>query len=364
MLPGLVATDSDLVAELLARPSRPTARASRAEDDLEHALADGAADARGRVLPRAPRLRPAHRRARPPRLPPALPRAARASRRLEQGWVLASETPALDVIGATFVRELEPGEMVVIDADEVARRSVPWPGGALDPRLCIFEFVYFARPDSRLYGSEVHGARRRMGELLADQAPVDGRHGHGRARLGRARRPRASPGAAASPTARAWSRTATSAAPSSRPTRPSGPTGVRRKLNPLRDNIAGKRLVVVDDSIVRGTTTRAMVRMLREAGAAEVHLRISSPPYRWPCFYGIDTPDRTSCSPPTSTVDEIREFLGADSPGLPQPRAPEGGHRRAGRRVLRRLPHRRLPGAGPGQSASGAVLTGGAGRSA
>ena len=126
-----------------------------------------------------------------------------ATDEFEMGWVLASESPALDVIGATFVRELEPGEMVVIDGKEV-RSERPFPDERLDPKLCIFEFVYFARPDTRLYGNEVHGARRRMGQLLATQAPVPGRPGHGRARLGGAGRRGLRAWRRASPTARAW----------------------------------------------------------------------------------------------------------------------------------------------------------------
>ena len=121
---------------------------------------------------------------------------------------------------------------------------------------------------------------------------------------------------------------------------------VRRKLNPLSDAIAGKRLVVVDDSIVRGTTQRSVIRMLREAGAAEVHLRISSPPWRWPCFYGIDTPSHEELLATDHTVEEMARILGADSLAYISDREPEGGHRRR-RRVLRRLLHRRLPDAGP-----------------
>ncbi len=124
--------------------------------------------------------------------------------------------------------------------------------------------------------------------------------------------------------------------------------GVRRKLNPLRGAIEGKRLVVVDDSIVRGTTTRAVVRMLRDAGAAEVHLRISSPPYRWPCFYGLDTGTRGELIAAGLDIEEIRRVRGRRQPGLPQPRGAGTGHRRARCGVLHRLPHRRLPRRGAG----------------
>jgi amidophosphoribosyltransferase len=227
------------------------------------------------------------------------------------GWVLASETPALDIVGATFVRELEPGELVVVDDDGVHSRRL-FPDDQVDPHLCIFEFVYFARPDSRLYGREVHGARRRMGELLATQAPVEADlvmgvpesgvpaaegfarasgipHGQGLVKNRYIGRTFITPGQ----TARA--------------------EGVRRKLNPLRENIEGKRIVVVDDSIVRGTTQRAVVRMLREAGAREVHLRISSPPLMWPCFYGIDIPSSEELIAAQSSIPEIEAFLGVDS---------------------------------------------------
>jgi amidophosphoribosyltransferase len=243
--------------------------------------------------------------------------------RLDSGWVLASETTALDIVGAHFVRELEPGEMVVIDA--AGTRSLhPFAPGRTDPKLCLFEFVYFARPDSRLYGQTVHIARQRMGELLADQAPlppdplaIDG----------------ASPREAmvmpvpesGIPAAEGYARR--SGIPFGQglvknryigrtfivPSQDKRSQGVRMKLNPIRDNIAGKRLLVVDDSIVRGTTTRAMVTMLREAGAAEVHLRISSPPYRWPCYFGMDTGTRAELLAADLTVPEVRDYLGCDT---------------------------------------------------
>ena len=195
------------------------------------------------------------------------------------------------MIGATFIRELEPGEMVVIDGKEV-RSERPFPLERLDPKLCIFEFVYFARPDTRLYGNEVHGARRRMGQLLAAQAPVPADLVMGVPDSGV---PAAEGYAVASgiPYGQGLVKNRYIGRTFIAPTQAERANGVRRKLNPLRENIAGKRVIVVDDSIVRGTTTRAMVTMLRESGATEVHLRISSPPFRWPCFYGIDTPDRT-----------------------------------------------------------------------
>ena len=231
--------------------------------------------------------------------------------RLDNGWVLASETPALDVVGAHFVRELEPGEMVVIDA--TGYRSVkPFPVERIDPKLCLFEFVYFARPDAQLYGQSVHAARVRMGEQLAEQAPVDADLVMGVPESGI---PAAEGYAKASGIRygqglvknRYIGRTFIA------PDQADRSLAVRMKLNPLRDNIDGQRLVVVDDSIVRGTTTRAMIQMLRDAGATEVHLRVSSPPYRWPCFYGMDTGQRGELLAAQLTVEEIREYLNVDS---------------------------------------------------
>src|SRR5919197_1085255 len=199
--------------------------------------------------------------------------------RLEGGWVLASETAGLDIVGAVPVREIEPAEMIVIDASGVRSRRYAEP----DPKLCLFEFVYFSRPDSDLYGQNVHAARQRMGEELAHQAPAH---------------------------ADMVMPVPESGIPPAQQLRG---LGVRMKLNPLVENIRGKRLVVVDDSIVRGTTTRQIVAMLREAGAKEVHLRISSPPYRWPCFYGMDTSRRSELLAADLSVGEICDYLGADS---------------------------------------------------
>ncbi len=228
-----------------------------------------------------------------------------------EGWVLASESPALDVIGATLVRELAPGELVVIGPDGVRSMQL-FDQDEVDGRLCIFEFVYFARPDSRLHGVEVHGARRRMGELLARQAPVD------------ADMVMAVPESGI-PAAEGYAKE--SGIPYGQglvknryigrtfidPDHQARMSAVRRKLNPLRDNIEGKRLVVVDDSLVRSTTILSVVAMLREAGAAEVHLRVSSPPFAWPCFYGIDTPTREELLAANMTIAEMEQYLGADS---------------------------------------------------
>jgi amidophosphoribosyltransferase len=296
MLPGTVSSDSDLVAELIARElpgdleaavikvlPRLAGGFSLVLMDLQHLV--GVRDPNG--------FRPL------------------CLGQLDDGWVLASESPALDVVGARFIRELEPGELLVVGPDGV-RSFHPFPPEAVDPHFCIFEFVYFARPDSRLLGREVHGVRRRMGELLADAAPVDADLVMGvpesgvPAAEGYARRSGIPYGQGLVKN-RYIGRTFIAPDPEARE------LGVRRKLNPLRENIAGQRLVVVDDSIVRGTTQRAVVRMLRDAGATEIHLRVSSPPFAWPCYYGIDTPDRHELLGATRSVEEIRGFLGVDS---------------------------------------------------
>ena len=231
--------------------------------------------------------------------------------KLDDGWVLASESPALDITGAHFVREVEPGEVLVINADG-CRSFRPWPPERIQPTLCLFEFVYLARPDSRLYGQELHGARVRMGELLAEQAPVTadivvGVPDSGMPAAEGYSRRSGIPYGHGLVKNRYIGRTFINPDPGQRA------LGVRRKLNPLKEAITGKRLIVVDDSIVRGTTTRAMVAMLREAGAREIHLRISSPPYRWPCFYGLDTGARTELVAADLEVGEICDYIGADS---------------------------------------------------
>ncbi len=307
MLPGVVGSDSDLIAELLALflTAHPQA-------DLVDALSG--------VLPR---LEGAfslilidHDRligVRDPNgfRPLCLGRINADGVPGDAGWVLASESPALDVVGATFVRELNPGEMLVIDGDD-HRSCAPFPEERIDPKLCIFEFVYLARPDSRLYGTELHGVRRRMGELLAEQAPVSADMVMGVPDSGL---PAAEGYAQASgiPYGQGLVKNRYIGRTFISPSQRERDQGVRRKLNPLRDFIAGKRLVVVDDSIVRGTTTRAVVRMLRDVGAVEVHLRISSPPYRWPCFYGLDTGTKGELIASGLDVDEIRDYVGADS---------------------------------------------------
>ncbi|MCB1247069.1 MAG: amidophosphoribosyltransferase [Acidimicrobiia bacterium] len=229
--------------------------------------------------------------------------------RLGRSWIVASETAALDILGAEFVRQIAPGEMVVIDDDGC--RSV-FPFEPADSKLCIFEFVYFARPDSTLLGETIHTTRHRMGRLLAEQAPVDADI---TVPVPESGIPAAQGFAAVSGIPyvdglvknRYVGRTFIEPAQSMRE------RGIKMKLNPMPGVVGGKRVVLVDDSIVRGSTTRQLVSMLREAGASEVHLRISSPPYRWPCFYGMDTGDRSTLLAAGRSVDEIADHLGVDS---------------------------------------------------
>ena len=303
MLPGSIATDSDVVAELLAASFPET-------EDLATALRAVLPILEGAfsfVLMSSERLfgvrDPLGFR------PLCLGRLGPAD--APEGWVLASETPALSVIGATFVREVAPGEMVVIDADGPTSLEVPWLR-EVTPRLCIFEFAYIARPDSRLYGREVHETRCRMGELLAAQAPADADMVMGVPESGV---PAAEGFARASgiPYGQGLVKNRYIGRSFIAPDQGKRDAAVRRKLNPLPDAVAGKRLVVVDDSIVRGTTQRSVIRMLREAGAAEVHLRISSPPWRWPCFYGIDTPSYEELLATDHSIEDMARILGADS---------------------------------------------------
>jgi amidophosphoribosyltransferase len=306
MLPGTVTSDTDLVAELVGNElAHLPDEASDDERDLERALA--------KVLPRLEGAFSLVLMDESRVIGIRDPNGFRplCLGKLENGWVLASESPALDIVGAHFVRELDPGEMVVIDASG-PRSLRPFPDERVDPRLCLFEFVYFARPDTRLYGQSVHAARVRIGEQLAEQAPVDADMVMGVPESG-------------VPAAEGFARR--SGIPFGQgvvknryigrsfiaPSQELRAQAVRMKLNPLRENVVGKRIVVVDDSIVRGTTQKQLTKMLREAGATEVHLRITSPPVKWSCFYGIDTGDRTELLASSLTVEEIREYLNVDS---------------------------------------------------
>jgi amidophosphoribosyltransferase len=231
---------------------------------------------------------------------------------LDGSPVIASETCAFDLIGATAVREIEPGELVVLDAAGVRFERALEPHHPEGASLCLLEFVYFARPDSTLDGQVLHGARLRMGERLAREAPADGDIVIGVPDSGVP---------AAQGYARASGLPYTDGLVKNRyvgrtfiqPDQALREQGVRLKFNPLRDVIEGQRLIVVDDSIVRGSTTRQLVQMLFAAGAAEVHLRISSPPVISPCFYGIDMAGREELIAAGRTTEEIRAELGATS---------------------------------------------------
>lgn len=227
------------------------------------------------------------------------------------GWVLSSETAGLDVVGAEYVRDVEPGELVVLEPG-AAPRSVRF--AAASPAVCVFELIYLARPDSVMEGRSLYDARRRMGiELAGEHAvaadlvmPVPDTGG-----------PAAAGYAEGSgiPYREGMYRNRYAGRTFIQPSQAMRHRGVTVKLNPLREVVRGQRLVVVDDSIVRGTTTRSIVGLLRKAGAAEVHVRISAPPIYHPCFYGIDTQIETELIAASHSEDEIRDFIGADTLG-------------------------------------------------
>ena len=228
--------------------------------------------------------------------------------RLASGWVVASETAALDLCGATVVREIEPGELISIDASGVHSRRF----AVRRANTCVFEYVYLARPDTTIGGRRIVAARHEMGAALARENPVE-------ADLVMPTPDSGTPAAigyaqeAGIPFAQGLVKNAYVGRTFIEPTQSLRQLGIRLKLNPLREVIEGKRLVVIDDSIVRGNTQRALVRMLREAGAQQVHVRISSPPVAWPCFFGIDFPTRAELIASSMSVEQVRDSLGADS---------------------------------------------------
>jgi amidophosphoribosyltransferase len=230
--------------------------------------------------------------------------------RLDRGWVVASEDAALATIGASVVREVEPGEMIVIDGDGLRSHTFAEP----ERKGCVFEYVYLARPDAKIAGRSVHEARVEMGRELARQFPVDADMVMPVPESGT---PAASGYAEESgiPFGQGFVKNAYVGRTFIQPSQTLRQLGLRLKLNALEHMIRGKKLVVVDDSIVRGNTQRAQVRMLREAGALEVHVRISSPPVKWPCFYGIDFATRAELIANGLDVDEIAASVGADSLG-------------------------------------------------
>jgi amidophosphoribosyltransferase len=229
--------------------------------------------------------------------------------RIHDDWVVASETCALDLVGAKYVRDVERGEAVLIDDDGL--RSVRAQPAAEPGALCIFEFFYLARPDTQLAGIEVHGARVRMGERLAQESPVEADlvlpipDSGTPAAIGFSR-------ALGIPFSEGLIKNRYIGRTFIQPDQELRQLGVRLKFNPLAE-VAGQRVVVVDDSIVRGNTTRAIVQMLFDAGAAEVHVRVSSPPVIGQCFYGIDLADPSEMIAGSHTVEEIRELIGATS---------------------------------------------------
>jgi amidophosphoribosyltransferase len=289
-------SDSEVIAQLIARAS-----ASSVEEAVAYALTriEGAFTVTMLVDGRVYGFRDAHAIR-----PLVLGRAPR-------GWALASETCAFDHIGGSAVRDVRPGELVILAGTALeARQVLP----AARPAHCVFEYIYFARPDTTLAGRNVHVARRRMGQILAREHPVN------------ADVVLAVPD---SGTSAAMGFSDASGLPFEvglvknryvgrtfiQPDQATRDMEVRIKLNPLREVIDGRRVVLVDDSIVRGTTSGKIVRLLRAAGATAVHVRISSPPIRFPCFYGIDTSSRGELVAASARVEEIRGVIGADSLG-------------------------------------------------
>jgi amidophosphoribosyltransferase len=231
--------------------------------------------------------------------------------RLGDAQVVASETCALDLMEAKWERDIEPGELLIV-SDAGTRSVRPLPAG--ERLQCVFEYVYFARPDSILWGRNVHTVRKAMGRQLAREYPVEADivipvpDSGTSAALGYSEE-------AGTPYEMGLIRNHYVGRTFIEPKQGIRHFGVKVKLNPMREMLADRRVVVVDDSIVRGTTSRKIVRMIRSAGAREVHMRISSPPIQWPCYYGIDTPTRKELIGSSHSVDEIARYLGADSLG-------------------------------------------------
>jgi amidophosphoribosyltransferase len=230
--------------------------------------------------------------------------------RLERGWVVASETAALDIVGASFVREVEPGELLTIDGDGLRSERF----AQQTPKGCLFEYAYLARPDTTISGRNVHAARVEVGRRLAREHPAEADlvipvpESGTPAAIGFAEE-------SGIPYGLGLVKNSYVGRTFIQPSQTIRQLGIRLKLNPLRDVLRGKRIVVVDDSIVRGNTQRALVRMLRESGALEVHVRISSPPVKWPCFYGIDFASRAELIANGLDVDGVRASINADSLG-------------------------------------------------
>ncbi|MCI4661401.1 MAG: amidophosphoribosyltransferase [Neomegalonema sp.] len=236
--------------------------------------------------------------------------------RIADGYVLSSETCALDIVGAQFMREIEPGEMVIISKEGIVSEQ---PFAPQPPRFCVFEYVYFSRPDSEYGGKSVGEVRRRIGEFLADECPVP--EGEGdvivcavpdsgtAAAIGFARK-------AGLQFEQGVIKNQYSGRTFILPDSEKRALGVRQKLNVNRRLIEGKRVVLVDDSVVRGTTSEQIGKLVREAGAKEVHFRVASPPTAWPCFYGVDTPERSKLLAATKAPSEMASYLKFDSLGF------------------------------------------------
>ena len=319
---------------------RPSRRDLDSAGPIVDRLIDALEASRRRLFARCPHAQKADRRARS-----AWACARSSSAKLDGAYVLASETCALDIIGAKFVRDVKPGELVVISDEGELESFKPFPPQR--PRFCIFEHVYFARPDSIIDGLGVYEVRKAIGAELAREAPVEadmvvpvpdcgvpGAMGYAKRRT--------------SPFELGIIRNHYVGRTFIEPTDHIRHLGVKLKHNANRARIKGKRVVLVDDSIVRGTTSKKIIKMVRDAGATEVHLRIASPPMTDSCFYGVDTPDKSNLLAANYTVAEMCRFIGADSLHFI---SINGLYRalRQNRRdgtddpLLRRLPHRRIP---------------------
>jgi len=224
-------------------------------------------------------------------------------------FVLASETCALDIVQAKYVRDVKPGEVILIDKNGPHSEE---PFRKVKPAFCIFEYVYFARPDSNIFGENVYLVRKKLGARLAEESPADADFvmpipdSGNYAALGFAER-------MGLPFEMGMIRNHYVGRTFIQPSQSVRDFGVKIKLNPVRDLLRGKRVVVVEDSIVRGTTSRTRIKALREAGAKEIHMRISCPPHRWPCHYGIDFPTREELIASSRSVEEIRKYIGLDT---------------------------------------------------
>jgi len=229
--------------------------------------------------------------------------------RIGDGYVVASETCAFDLIGAEYIREVEPGEMLIFEKDKAPQSIKVYEP---TPKHCIFEFVYFARPDSQVYGQNVYQNRKNMGIELAKEQPIEADmvvpvpDGGVPAAIGYSQE-------SGIPYEMGIMRNHYIGRTFIEPTQEMRDLKVKMKLSPITELIKGKRIIVIDDSIVRGTTSRRIIRMLKEAGAAEVHMRISSPPTTDPCFYGVDTPDKDKLIAANMKTQEICDYIGADS---------------------------------------------------